>query len=305
MKTSVIIRIIIWSVVAILLLVVLIMGLGGKLKLPGLRLGSSTFRYNDLGYAYTVYNGGQIEAPGITNIDINWVSGQIEIEAYDGNVIKFSEESNGNLEEDARMRYFINGGDLTIQFCANNYISLNSLNKKLKMQIPKAYMGALDLDNVSANVDIGEIVFSQLEIDSVSAVLGFAGTSAAEVDIDTVSGAVKAENCSFAKLDADSVSGAMTYTGAYQVCDLDSTSGAVAVNSSVCPAELDIDTISGAVTLTLPENDGFTVKRDSVSGSFTCQFETALHDGDYIYKNGAARFKVGTVSGSLYIHKAA
>ncbi|MDD3920657.1 MAG: DUF4097 family beta strand repeat-containing protein, partial [Eubacteriales bacterium] len=235
---------------------------------------------------------------------VDWVSGAVKVVPYDGDEIKFSEEAPASIKEEERMRYRVSGGStLKIHFCADNYVSFDSLNKVLTLQVPKSYAGAFDLDNVSSQVDISGLTLTDLEVDSVSGRINLSGISATEADICTVSGPVEAVGCSFVRSDADTTSGNLKLRGSFTECKLNSVSGELLLESSICPAAIDMDTISGRAIISIPENDGFTVKQDSVSGDLDCDFDVQMSNNRFVHKNGAADFSVNSVSGSLSIQK--
>ena len=79
----------------------------------------------------------------------------------------------------------------------------------------------------------------------------------------------------------------------------DTTSGAVrfACGNADKLEEISADTVSGAVEIILPENDGFTLSYDTVSGSTRNDF--AMKNDQY--GNGGIELNINTVSGSLDI----
>jgi DUF4097 and DUF4098 domain-containing protein YvlB len=66
--------------------------------------------------------------------------------------------------------------------------------------------------------------------------------------------------------------------------------------TSIIPS---ISTVSGDAELSIPENDGFTVKYEKVSGDFECEFPITTSKNTGTYKDGGASFSMSTVSGDL------
>ena len=64
---------------------------------------------------------------------------------------------------------------------------------------------------------------------------------------------------------------------------------------------VDIGTVSGGITLGLPENDGFNARYSSVSGRFNSEFPVEMSGKHGIYKNGDIEISLGTVSGGIKI----
>lgn len=62
------------------------------------------------------------------------------------------------------------------------------------------------------------------------------------------------------------------------------------------------DTVSGGVTLTLPENGGFSAALDSVSGDLTVDgFAGSLHRDEFVYGQGGPAYEFDSVSGDVRI----
>lgn len=181
----------------------------------------------------------------VDSIQIDWINGNIDIEYYDGNEIKFS-ESGGNAKN--KMCYKIDGRTLEIdQFDEKKYRggTFRNLEKDLKVQLPKGYsMSNLSFEIVSANIDADDI-------------------DTASLDIETVSGNAE---ISFSK----------------QIRDID------------------VESVSGDVNLSVPDDiSGYTVSKDSVSGSFKAEdFGNATDFGD---RQTTIDFE--SVSGNLEITK--
>ncbi|MBR7081794.1 MAG: DUF4097 family beta strand repeat protein [Oscillospiraceae bacterium] len=213
----------------------------------------------------------RVPAADVHSIEINWVDGDIEIcSAEDSDEIVFTEEYSGNSEP---LEYTLEGGRLIIDYCkaTRSFIGINLNNlwdaKSLKVSIPASLRGEL----------------RRLSVDTVSSKCVVSDQGADKLYINTVSGKIEADG-DFREIDADSVS------------------GRVDITCGTLPDDMDIDTVSGGVRLTLPENDGFSVEFDSVSGDLKSDLALARFEERYTYKNGGPDFAVDTVSGDLNIN---
>lgn len=80
-----------------------------------------------------------------------------------------------------------------------------------------------------------------------------------------------------------------------------STSGVVSLQGMDCD-RTEAATVSGRLRLSIPDNTGFTVKADSISGQFDCDFATTGEEGVYRYGNGAAMFSPeSSISGGIHL----
>jgi lia operon protein LiaG len=306
MRASAIIRIIVWSLVALALTAVLVQGLTGGFSLGGITVFSS-FSYDD-SEQYLV-GSNQIDMREISEIEINWGAGDVQIIPCEGNEVIFREQAGRALLEEDMMRFYLRGGKLTIQFCAPKRgfrIFSSTPSKSLEVQIPYAMAGSLaelEVSSISAPVSIQGASGAEMKVSSVSGAIHVSDLSCRELDLETVSGGIRGENIEATELEMESVSGTIDISGAFQEASGNSVSGNLTIRSNICPRKVDAETVSGGVRLQIPENDGFTARYHTTSGQFYSSFPTVAQKRQAVYKNGGAEFTFDTVSGSMDIEK--
>lgn len=286
MKTSAVIRIVIWSLVALILTGVLV----SVVVFKGVLGGSGDFSIGLTGNVYSGdYNigGGSVTEP-INAVEVDWVSGKIEISVYDGETTEISE--NEISDEDYKLRYKVENGRLTVHSEKSGFSFgiISRPKKELTIKIPRAYAENL----------------KTLKINSTSAEINLNGLTVLEsTETDTVSGRVTAENLNTASLECDTVSGDVKASGAIEAFDLSSTSGAAEITTTVPLKKLETDTVSGDVTLTLPESSGFTLEFDTVSGDLNCELPMTNKNGKHICNDGSAEFEADSTSGDFTVKR--
>ena len=286
MKTSAVIRIVIWSLVALILTGVLV----SVVVFKGVLGGSGDFSIGLTGNVYSGdYNigGGSVTEP-INAVEVDWVSGKIEISVYDGETTEISE--NEISDEDYKLRYKVENGRLTVHSEKSGFSFgiISRPKKELTIKIPRAYAENL----------------KTLKINSTSAEINLNGLTVLEsTETDTVSGRVTAENLNTASLEGDTVSGDVKASGAIEAFDLSSTSGAAEITTTVPLKKLETDTVSGDVTLTLPESSGFTLEFDTVSGDLNCELPMTNKNGKHICNDGSAEFEADSTSGDFTVKR--
>lgn len=306
MKASAIVRIIIWSVVALALTGVLIAGLTSGFSFGGISLGSG-FSYADS--EHYLVGGNSIAAEKVSQIEVNWVSGEVEIVPYEGSEVVFREQSSRSLSTDDMMRFYLRDGKLIIQFCAPRTgfrIFSHTPSKRLEMKVPYALASALSelkVSAISAPITIQGVSGADMEVNNVSGAIRVSNLDCRELELDTVSGGISGQNLQASKMSMDVVSGSIDVSGAFDDVEASSVSGSVSLRSSVCPERIDMNSVSGSVKIWVPENDGFTAVYSSTSGQFTCNFPTVGEKKKAVYKDGGAKFKFSTVSGGITIDK--
>lgn len=290
MKRNAIARIIIWSLVAVLLTSLLVVGISSS---PS-SFFSGDWSLGTIGVTYknsALYNvGGGTVTDEFQSIKVNWTNGKINIEAYDGEDTVISETE--VAEKENKLRWRVEDGVLKIQqMAAGMRFGLKQTPKKtLTVKIP-------------SNVAEG---LKAVTSDSVSAEVTITGISASDkIEIDTVSGGADLKNIKTEKLDIDTVSGSIKAAGEFTELESDSVSGDVTVSSATPLKKLDCDSTSGNIRLTIPKNSGFTLKADTVSGDISCGLPTVSESKNRrVCGDGSADFETDTVSGDLIITSA-
>jgi len=290
MKRNAIARIIIWSLVAVLLTSLLVVGISSS---PS-SFFTGDWSFGIIGETYknsALYNvGGGTVTDEFQSIKVNWTNGKINIEAYDGEDTVISETE--VAEKENKLRWRVEDGVLKIQqMAAGMRFGLKQTPKKtLTVKIP-------------SNVAEG---LKAVTSDSVSAEVTITGISASDkIEIDTVSGGANLKNIKTEKLDIDTVSGSIKAAGEFTELESDSVSGDVTVSSATPLKKLDCDSTSGNIRLTIPKDSGFTLKADTVSGDISCGLPTVSESKNRrVCGDGSADFETDTVSGDLIITSA-
>lgn len=326
MRTAGIIRIVVGLVIAVLLTAILIVLLTGnnifrKVGWDGGWIGRiverATYTSGRMGYdsnEVIVSDQANVPADGIKKLDISWVAGNVDLRVGSGSEIVFYESSYMTLTDRQKMRYSVSdSGTLQIRYCEDldnvfNWFSLdaNVPSKQLTVEVPASLIGSLtgvEIDAVSAKVDLSGVYGEKTEITTVSGEILCADVACSELQLASTSGGIVCENCTVGALKLNNVSGGIRAEGAFDTIKAESVSGSVRLSCANVPETINIDGVSGSVALALPEGAGFTAKLDSVSGSISCDFPGTLGEDVVVVGDGSAGYRINTVSGSLKIEK--
>jgi len=320
MRTGGIIRILVGLIVAVLLTALLVLTLSGvnvfqrfgygewnRWRNAGVSGASDTA---SIGTGETV----SIAAGDVREIGIDWMAGGVELRVGEGEEIVFYETANADLTDEMRMRYSLTNGKLNIQYWYNAERAWNWLNfggnnwptKRLTITVPASLMerlSELEIDTVSADIDIDGAYGRQTSLESVSGNIEAKNLAGNELEFSTTSGTLKAENCVARSLEVGSVSGSATIEGAFESVELESVSGSVKLQCLSTPVRLESDSVSGDVTIQLPADSGFTARLDTVSGRLTCELPGTMSDKRIVCGDGSAQYRINSVSGSVRIQQ--
>ena len=268
---------------------------------PSLGLSGINYEHPE---KYTV--GGAAFTDKVEKVEIHWLSGSVTVTGHRGNEIRFSETANRNLTNDLSMHYWLDGSTLRIQFCRSGKWNLNGLEKELTLQLPERLLESLEVDTVSARVNLEDLKMEDLELDTVSGAVHLRDCQVSDrARVDTTSGFVKAAlTGALREWKADTVSGSVELiVPEVKAFDVNTTSGSVSLTAESAPKDLDVDSVSGSVTLCLPADGDFTLDFDTVSGSFSSDLAFKTEGSRRIFGRGTGDYSIDTTSGSVNIEE--
>jgi len=160
----------------------------------------------------------------------------------------------------------------------------------LDVYIPQNYTGNINIDAVSADVDISNLDINNFQCKTVSGDLKIKSLGSDNLTLNTTSGEVNI----------------MDFTGNLKA---DSVSGDINVRCRVFDNNIDVKTISGQVEIDLPQNAEFYLKTNTVSGEVVAKFPITIISFNKMNQlegtvgTGDNSIIIDTVSGDIYINK--
>lgn len=231
---------------------------------------------------------GSADPAAIREIKIEWISGSVTVEPGDVQEITFLESGNGT--DKYEMVWKQSGDELVIQYSKDSSIAGFGLHfgdgsKDLTVTVPRGWVcDSLELDTASTDLTVRDMIIREMEIDSAS-------------------GTAKFENCTVSSLDVDTASGDVTFTGSLSELDFEAASASFTGVLENVPDKVKMDSMSGGLTLTLPEGAGFTVSLDAMSSDFSSDFPTVKKNKSYVCGDGHCKIEVSAMSGDVSILK--
>ena len=187
---------------------------------------------------YTAGNGDVVQLNGFRSIDIEWVSGQVNVELYDGEGISLTETLSDGSDVSLPMEWQVNEDKGVLDICSQPQLMSATEEKILTVKLPRSMvLYELDIETVSAGVSVDltdedTLSLSELDVTSVSGAISVYAANAGEIALSTTSGAIEG-SVRTQKLETDSVSGGIDLT-------LDTL-----------PTELDAETTDGNIVMQL------------------------------------------------------
>ncbi len=308
MKNNAIVRIILFSLLAFVLIAVLVVGiLIGRFAIATY-LWDQTTTSNieivepDPSLAPTAESGAPdadlsanagaadaavVPADQISELEIQWIAGSVTIQPGDTEDIRISET--GELSKP--MVWKISENKLIIRSCKDDFSLLSGwamsrLSKDLTIIVPKDWTPReIEINTTSADIDISDLTVG-------------------DIDIDSVSGQSSLTNCVAEGLSLDSVSGNIHFTGSLGALDCNTVSASCTIVTDRVPRELDLECVSGDMDVTLPESAGFSVKMEGLVKNLSSDFPVTKNGNIYTAGDGACQISFEGMSGDLSIRQA-
>ena len=286
MKTNAIVRILLYSL-AILILSSILLGVICYKTL----ISDNEAYYSGHEELEAAVESMQMDFAGqqVRNIEIEWVAGSITIhKGKDIDNIHVEEYSSGKTIH--RMLCRVSGQTLKIQFSEDSIkrfgpLSNERISKNLVITVPENWKcNAIEIDAAASEVDIHDLIITEL-------------------DFDCASGTLLLDNCNIKELDIDTASGDVEFTGHLEELSFDAASAKFYGEFLHTPDHLVLNTLSGNLEIILPEDSGFTLDLDTMSGSLDSDFTYGKHEDTYICGDGTCSITVSAMSGDVQILK--
>lgn len=260
--------------------------------------------YDDSGNYQT--GNASLQATDLKNIDIEWVSGSVTVKPHDKDTVEIFESYNG--DEDGKLCYRYENGTLSVKFRKPKwFFGFGGFgDKNLTVLVPETAAKALEsfnLKNVSAEVSLSDLSGEDLRIETVSGNVTVKNTVFNEVRFKGVSAKIDCSSVSADKLEHETVSGEFSFHGSLSEVKTKTVSGRLDITSEPVPASVQANTVSGGISLTIPEDSGFQARYKKVSGDFSSDFTGTAGDKTFEVGDRSGDFRFETVSGDIRILK--
>ncbi len=223
-----------WSALALAAILILA-GCGEQHRTDNGGTDSATYT-PDAGY--TLGNTDVVQLNGFRAIDIEWVSGQVNVELYDGEGIQLSETMMDGSDAALKMEWQVNEDKGTLDIRSQPQLMSATEEKRLVVRLPRSLvLHGLDIKTVSAGVSVDltdedTLTLQELDVTSVSGEISVYAANAGEISLSTTSGSISG-SVRTQKLEADSVS------------------GSIDLALDIMPTELEAETSSGSIVMQL------------------------------------------------------
>lgn len=252
--------------------------------LTGCGLGNFTISFG--GKSFDVDDHEELAIDGVEKIEISSVSDEITILSGGEKVMADLTGECTSPSKPVWLEAYVSGSTIHIKVKYPQTIS-NS-NTRLTVTLPAGYAGSMSVNTVS-----GDIAADGLP------------NKLQKTTVGTVSGDIRFSAASYESMKANTTSGRIGLTGIAARTEAGTVSGDVELDY-IAFVETSVKTVSGDVTARIPQNEGFKVDFNTVSGSFRTSHkgldvDRAKGGFSATVGDGTELIKVSTTSGDFEI----
>ena len=240
-------------------------------------LASCTFTVNPEALKNAEYNsnyanasrytcGGGTAPATIEDLEINWVSGNVVIEAYDGTEVEFSETCDKALNDTTSLYYLLddNGTTLTIQYGrAKSKVKMADLSKDLLIRVPRQ----MRLEDIEVNGAGYDAVLKGIRCESL--------------ECNSVSTDITLEKCTVESVEVNGVDDKLTAT------------------FEQMPDDIELNGVNSEAVLYVPETAGMTIETAGMATDMRSELPVAKNGHKRIVGDGSCDIELNGVNCNL------
>lgn len=295
------VAILLWSIILIVAVFVFVKA-ATKGEIMGKNFGFNFSFRNSQNGPYVVAKDITIDSQ-IKAIEIDWISGDLSFFKSQDENIRIIQMAGENFPQNQLFTYTVSKEKLKLTDERKNTGQIGvfvSNRSDLQIYLPERLWKSLEFNTVSSNISFDNFNSEIIFINTISGNIEVSGESP-ELFINTISGNVTIDRFLGNRIDLQTTSGNAVVKGSFKELDINTISGRVKATTSIPLTSLKSSSISGNVTIVMADNDGFTLDFSKVSGRLEANFPLTINGSKYIYKDGAFKYSVSTVSGSFII----
>ncbi|MBQ8295992.1 MAG: DUF4097 family beta strand repeat protein [Clostridia bacterium] len=211
----------IWASLAAALFATAFLGMGCNVNKSRFEKYDEASRYSVGNFTYSAHT--------ITNVEIDWVSGTVEVAQSDSPTLSVEEKDPSPVDEQ-KMHYYIDSDTLHIKYCKSGLkLNFDEDFKDLRVEIPAGI---------------------ELDISSIDAAVTVQAVSLREFSAETVGGKIVAENVSADEISMEGVGGSLT------------------LGIAKAKTDVALETVGGNIKLTLLNGLGAKIEFATLGGKF-------------------------------------
>lgn len=240
-----------------------------------------------------------------TNIMLDWLTGDIHIEPSDSDHIVLTQLADRKFPKKKLFQFQQAGKEmLSIVDGRKSFVNIGFNLRKtiLKIQLPGRQFHSISIRHVGGQVTAQQLHTKKLHCSTTSGQARLSGYME-ELILHATGSHVTGHELEIGKLELRAISSKIKLAGQFSSLNLIATGSNVAIPSSTAPAQINSISTGASVTVTLPENDGFTLQFQKRSGRLHSDFPLIQKEDTCTYINSVRTYHAEVRGGSFTLRK--
>lgn len=303
-----IIRIAMWSLVALGLTAILILGITNSNGINGV------FHFtNIIDPNIAVQKDESLEIKGVNKIIVDFSSSDIIVKATDEENMRIIQKSNKTLKDDEKFQVIQGNNQITIEKRKfgnlSNTWSFGNFKEVIEIYLPKNYNSDLDIETSSGDINFdSDIILSNANFSASSGdIVSKYNLEVKDFNIETSSGDISIETLTTSTYKIKATSGDIKINSLSGSGKIDTSSGDIKVQYKDIEEYSEVTATSGDVKLTMQKGLSFEFKGKCSSGDINSNLDLNYKDEDHheatanIGNGPYKKINVNTSSGDISI----
>ena len=240
----------------------------------------------------------------ISDVSLEWITGDIHIFQSDNDEIKIVQITDARFPERNLFHHKVSNGKLFITDGRKKRmkIGIDFHKTDLEIYLPKRQLHSISIDSIGGHLFIDHLDVIKCKCNITSGIAKLSGEMV-ELTIRAIGCNITGNNLDIQKLHLQTTSSKIELSGEFSELNVNSTGSSIVVNSSTMLQKIKSISTGAYVKVSIPENDGFTFQFKRMSGNFKSDFSLITDRGTHIYKNGNSTFNAEVRGGNFTLCK--
>lgn len=307
-KASPLLSLILWSCALVVFVQILVRSSNSPKEYLSALTGDSG------GNHWRVISDVTLDPENISDLDLSWSSGQLDIAPSTDENIRLVEQSPQKRERPIQsLDYSVDGGVLRVRMPQKDWSSWHfSLPFQIWLESPRltVYLPDQYFENITLSVTSGEIRAHGFHADKTIIKASSGSITLDALQTDSLQIGISSGEVTGSALQADTLlvkenSGDINLSGSWRSVQAELTSGNITLSDELAPETLTLRTTSGDMSFAMPDNGGFTLAYRVTSGDIEGDFgiDISRGSGSLAYGDGSREYTADCTSGNIIISK--
>lgn len=238
----------------------------------------------------------------ISNISLDWLSGDVRIRRSNTEWIEIMQYADQKFAESKLFDAQVVNGALTVVDGRKRklHIGFNFHRTMLELHLPSRLFQSLSIQGTGSSILVEDLQATTCSCRITSGKATLSGTIT-NLDVRLTGSQIVGEQLAVQKLHLQATSSQIELSGALHELDTKITGSSMRIESSSLIQRLQSTSTGANVILSIPENDGFTLRYKSAGGQVKSDFPLVTQGNVHSYKNGESTFTAEVRGGKFTI----